>query len=124
MLKKIDAKSENACHSGLNIFTGDPVTFARAYEDMIKNTMVTSNSTNGITPEQYCQGWTVFDVMFTPTLENCEGFELITNTNTTVSIKFNEPIPQPGVEIVFIAEFDQLLSIDHTRNVTSDGMVG
>ncbi|KAH7706486.1 hypothetical protein AAVH_26275 [Aphelenchoides avenae] len=105
-------------------FWNDPVTFARPYQDMINNTTTAANITNGITPVDYSNGFAVFVIPMTSTLEDCEGMEPVTNTNTTVAIKFSEPVPSPGIELICIGEFDEILYIDHNRGVTSDSKVG
>lgn len=100
-----------------------PVQFVRAYIDMLDGCEQAPNTTNGITLEQYIAGWTFFVVTLTSSLEDSDGFELVRNGTTTVSLKFNRPIPNPGVSLICLGEFDQLLSIDRNRVVVTDGSV-
>lgn len=103
--------------------TAPPVQFVRAYVDMLDGCEHSANITNGISLEQYMSGWTFFVVTLTSSLEDSEGFELVRNGTTTIALKFNRPIPAPGVSLVCLGEFDQLLSIDRNRVVITDGAV-
>lgn len=100
----------------------DSTNYLRAYVDMQDATRNTINLTNGITQDQYRNGWTFFVFTLTSTLEDCDGFELIQNSTTTVQLKFNKPIDS-DVQLICIGEFDQILSIDHNRIAVSDGAV-
>lgn len=101
--------------------------YYRPYMDMLDATMtnVGGGNTNGITEEMFANGWTIFVIPLTSTLEDHDGFELVRNGTTTLNLKFNEAIPADGggVELICIGEFDQLLSIDQNRVVITDGAV-
>lgn len=96
-----------------------PVTFMRGYLDMMNASMSQRNLTNGITIYQYINGWTFFVIPLTPSLDDCGGVEPVRNGTTTVHIKFNEKL-QKGINIIYIGEFDQILTIDNARQVISD----
>lgn len=100
------------------------ISYARAYQDLIDHTSTDPNITNGITPEQFVKGFAFFKIPMTSTLKECEGFEPITNTSTVISAKFKNAVANPGIEIICLGEFDEILYIDATRRVTSDGKVG
>uniref|UniRef100_A0A915DMS5 Uncharacterized protein n=1 Tax=Ditylenchus dipsaci TaxID=166011 RepID=A0A915DMS5_9BILA len=104
-------------------FTGDRLSYMRAFVDMHNSSVPTENMTNGITIDKFLSGWTFFVIPLSSTLEDCGGFELIKNGTTTVSALFNTAIPNPGVTMLIIGEFDQLLSIDYNRVIMSDGSV-
>jgi len=95
----------------------------RPYMEMMDATMSGENTTNGITLQQYASGWTFFVVSLTPTPEDHRGFELVRNGTTTIHMRFSKEIEAPGVMLLCLAEFDQLLSIDQHRVVLGDGAV-
>ncbi|KAH7693291.1 Protein F19G12.2, partial [Aphelenchoides avenae] len=98
-----------------------PVQFVRAFVDMHDGCMPSHNTTNGITLEQYLDGWTFFVIPLAAALDDCGGFELVRNGTTTIALRFSTPIPDPGVSLICLGEFDQLLSIDKNRVVVADG---
>lgn len=99
-----------------------PRSFFRPYIDLIDATITTPNTTNGITPYKFMNGWTFFVVTLTATLEDNEGFELVKSGTTTLHLDFNSALTQ-GVELIVLGEFDQLLSIDQNRVVVGDGAI-
>ncbi|KAH7714307.1 Protein F19G12.2 [Aphelenchoides avenae] len=106
---------------------GKHQSYYRPYMDMLDATManVGGGNTNGITEEMFANGWTIFVIPLTSTLEDHDGFELVRNGTTSLNLKFAEAIPADGggVELICIGEFDQLLSIDQNRVVITDGAV-
>ena len=96
-----------------------PVNFVRGYVDMMNASMTQHNLTNGITMYQYKNGWTFFGIPLTPTLDDCGGVEPVRNGTTTVHVKFNEKL-EKGVNIIFLGEFDQILTVDSSRMIVSD----
>ncbi|KAI1690903.1 hypothetical protein Ddc_24589 [Ditylenchus destructor] len=104
-------------------FTGNDKNFMRAFVDMHNFTVPTENQTNGISLSQFQDGWTFFIVPLSSTLEDNGGFELVRNGTTTIQALFNTEIPAPGVTMLVVGEFDQLLSIDQSRVVLADGSV-
>ncbi|KAH7693596.1 Protein F19G12.2 [Aphelenchoides avenae] len=98
-----------------------PVQFVRAFVDMHDGCMPSQNTTKGITLEQYLDGWTFFVIPLAAALDDCGGFELVRNGTTTIALRFSTTIPDPGVTLICLGEFDQLLSIDKNRAVVADG---
>lgn len=95
----------------------------RPYIEMMDATMSQENTSNGITPQQYRNGWSFFVIILAPSLEDHRGFELVRNGTTTVHMKFRNEIPAGAAELICLAEFDQLLYIDQNRVVLADGTV-
>jgi hypothetical protein len=101
----------------------------RAYIDLWLALGANSGSTAGaiegpdISLERWLDGWTFFVVPMTSTLDDSGGFELIKSGTTTVHLKFSEPIPIGGVEMLMLGEFDQLFMIDESRKVVSDTQI-
>jgi hypothetical protein len=97
-----------------------PVSFVRGYVDMMNASSAQQNITNGITMAQFKNGWTFFVVPLTASLEDSNGFEPVRYGTTTLSLKFNEKIPAKGVQLIYIGEFDQVITIDNARVVVTD----
>lgn len=81
-----------------------------------------NNTTNGITLEQFLNGWAFFVIPLSPILDDCPGFELVRNGTTTVRVQFNNPLPE-SINVIMMGEFDHLLTIDQNRHVMTDGQV-
>ena len=95
----------------------------RAFVDLYESLGIAdSDKTNGIKFSQFLEGWTLFTVPLTSTLDDSGGFELIRNGSTNIRLSFSKPIPEGGLMMVVLAEFDQLISIDINRRVLSDNM--
>jgi hypothetical protein len=41
-----------------------------------------------------------------------------------VRLEFADPIPEGGVEMICLGEFDQMLMVDYNRHVVSDSTLG
>ena len=105
-------------------YSGDQKSYLRAYLDLMTNTVNGENTTNGITIEQFLDGWNLYIIPMNPSLDNCcGGYDLLRNGTTTIHLVFNELIPNEGVTMIVIGEFEQLLQIDQNRMVISDGTV-
>lgn len=96
--------------------------FIRAFVDMYEALGAANSNEKScdISYNQFKDGWTFFIVSLTSTLDDTCGFELLKSGTTTIRMRFNEPIPKEGVEMIVLGEFDQLLSIDLNRRVISD----
>jgi hypothetical protein len=101
-------------------YTGNQKNFIRAYMDMIMNTLNTENTTNGITINQFLNGWNFYIIPMNSTMDDCCGYDLIRNGTTTIQLVFNDLIPAEGLTMIVIGEFDQLLQIDQSRIVLTD----
>lgn len=73
--------------------------------------------------EQFCDGWTLFVIPMTSTLDDSCGFELLRSGTTSVRLQFNSEIPVGGVEMIVLGEFDQLIMIDYNRHIVSDSKI-
>lgn len=71
---------------------------------------------------QFKSGWTLFVIPLNSTLHDCLGVDPVRNGTTTLHIRFNDKLKK-GVNVVYIGEFDQVLTIDSTRAVVSDTSV-
>ncbi|KAH7721116.1 CBN-RNR-2 protein [Aphelenchoides avenae] len=100
-----------------------PKSFVRAFMDMHEGSMTDRNTTNAVTMEQFADGWNFHVFPLTSTLEDNAWMEPVHNCTTTVIVRFNRPIPDPGVSLIIMGEFDQILYIDQHRTVVADGSV-
>lgn len=97
----------------------------RPYVDMYECLgLANSDKTNGIKFSSFLDGWTIFTIPLTSTLDDAGGFELVRNGTTNIRLTFNEAIPEGGLILIILAEFDQLISIDSNRRILSDNIPG
>jgi hypothetical protein len=86
--------------------------------------MANSERSFDITMKEFKQGWTFFVIPLTSTLEDRCGFEFLRSGTTSIRATFNSAIPQGGVEMIVLGEFDQMIMIDYNRHVVSDSKLG
>lgn len=82
--------------------------------------MANSDRSCGITLEKFRKGWCFLTIALTSTLDDNCGFELVRNGSTNIRITFNDPVPVGGLELIVLAEFDQLLTVDFNRRIITD----
>ena len=75
------------------------------------------NQGNQITREDYPKGYTLFAFDLTPDLSNGPHISPIKQGNLRLGIQFADPLPVT-VNCILYAEFDSLIEIDASRNVT------
>lgn len=96
-------------------------TYMRCYHDFMAGIgLANSLESNGISPQQFKDGWCFFTFVMTSDLENTPAFELIKAGTTSLMIHFSEKVPTEGLVAIVYGEFDGLLFIDHNRQLTSD----
>ncbi|KAH7715379.1 Protein F19G12.2 [Aphelenchoides avenae] len=84
--------------------------------------LANSDRNNGLTLDRFRNGWCFFVVPLTSSLDDNCGLELVRNGSTNVRITFNSdsPVPAGGLELIVLAEFDQLVTVDFNRRVVTD----
>lgn len=99
--------------------------YVRAYVDFYEALgLANSDRSCDISWEQYGNGWTIFVVPLTSTLDDTCGFELLRAGTTSIHAKFNGNVPAGGIEMIVLGEFDQLAHIDFNRRVLLDSTIG
>ncbi|KAL3099594.1 hypothetical protein niasHS_003049 [Heterodera schachtii] len=99
--------------------------FMRAYVDLYEALgMANSDRSCDITRQQFKNGWTLFVIPLTSTLDDSVGYELLRSGTTTIRASFNTAIPGGGVEMIVLGEFDQMIMIDYNRHIVSDSKLG
>lgn len=93
--------------------------FVDLYESLA---LANSEHNNGLTMDRFRNGWCFFVIPLTSSLDDNCGLELVRNGSTNVRITFNSdtPVPAGGLELIVLAEFDQLVTIDFNRRVVTD----
>lgn len=95
--------------------------FIRAYHDQQEAMgFAFSNFSNTISREKFKNGWCLFVINMTSTLEDEECFDLVKTGTTTLRIQFAETVQDSGLELIVGAEFDSVLLIDNNRVVSTD----
>jgi hypothetical protein len=109
---------ENARQGGdKNIIRG----FIDFYEGMDH---VDQEKENGLTLYKYINGWTGWVFPLSATHHDAgDAFELVKNGTTVIKVHFSKAIEDPGLMILALGEFDQVLTVDANRVLSIDGAI-
>ena len=94
--------------------------FARSYASLFTSTgKIWQDEGNGLTRDEYRDGYTFFGFDLTP--DQCDGpcFNLVQKGNLRIEFHFRAAL-QTTVNVVAYAEFESVLEIDKNRNVIYD----
>lgn len=119
---------EIAAHAGGHVYPMVPYKlnfdqdqFVRPYVDMYEAlSLGNSDRSIDISYSQFKSGWTLFVIPLTSTMDDSCGFELLRSGTTSVRITFNKEVPNGGIEMIILGEFDQMLMIDYNRHIVTD----
>ena len=75
---------------------------------------------NGITLTDFKNSHCLFIFDLTPDEQDAGHWELIKEGSVSVDAEFGADVPEPGIEMIVYAEFDNLVTIDRNRNVYFD----
>ncbi|MGB5438026.1 MAG: hypothetical protein WBN90_00030, partial [Gammaproteobacteria bacterium] len=75
---------------------------------------------NWLDLSDFSQGSAMYVFDLSPDSSDDSHWELLKEGSTTIRMTFSEPIPQAGVKLLALAEFDNLITIDHFRNCYFD----
>ncbi|KAL3096329.1 hypothetical protein niasHS_004997 [Heterodera schachtii] len=114
---------EISVHAGGQMYPAVPhrmdfsgAAYIRPFVDMYEALgMANSERSMDITLDQFRDGWTIFVVPMTSTLDDSCGFELLRSGTTSIRLAFNEEIPAGGVEMVVLGEFDHWMILYEPR---------
>lgn len=91
--------------------------YARAYHDSMEHLgYVNTNESNGISNSMFRDGWCIYVFNLTNSQEDSNGFELVKDGSTTVTIRFNSAVPGDGIQLIAYAETDGLILIDRNSH--------
>ena len=94
---------------------------ARAYLQMFDTLGLSDeNKAIWITVDDFKNSMCLFAFDLTPDESDSTHWELIKNGCTTVHCTFDEPIKDPGLEMIVYAEFYNLAMIDRNRTIYFD----
>ena len=96
--------------------------FTRAFIQLFEGLGISDdNKGNNINLPKFKNGHCIFAFDLSPDEDDgSDHWDLIKEGATTVNIHFANPTPNEGIEILVYGEFDNLLTIDHTRNTFID----
>lgn len=94
--------------------------FARAFHDMLENTGMYGNDTNGINLDAYKNRLALFVFNLTNAQEVDNCFDLIKSGVTGITVNFADAVGVGGLAMIVYAEFDGLVILDKNRVLTSD----
>ncbi|XP_028514631.1 uncharacterized protein F54H12.2 [Exaiptasia diaphana] len=94
--------------------------FISAYQSMFTGTgMMFEDLGNGISRDEFNQGYGIFCFDLTPDLSNGAHYNLIRKGNLRLELQFAKTLPR-STNIIVLAEFENLIEIDNQRNVLFD----
>ena len=91
--------------------------YVQLYESMGQ---AKENMGNYISLEEFKASHCLFVFDLSPDEQDGSHWDLIKDGSVTVEAEFNEDIPDTGVEMIVYGEFDNLMTIDRSRNVYFD----
>jgi len=86
--------------------------FCQLFEGM---GMSGENKGNGIDLKSFANGWCLFCFDLSPDQDDGGHWDLAKEGSTAINIQFGANIPEPGVEVICYAEFDNLIILDRNR---------
>ncbi|CAI4220812.1 unnamed protein product [Auanema sp. JU1783] len=90
--------------------------YATAYVDMLEGLGIAhSDTSNGITPEMYKNGFAFFVFDISPTVHSSDLFDVIRQGNVALKLEFSQRVHNDGIYVIVYAEYDSILSIDQNR---------
>jgi hypothetical protein len=92
--------------------------YTRAFIQLFEGLGISDdNKGNTVNLTKFKNGICVFAFDLSPDEDDgSDHWDLVKEGATTVNIHFAEPTPAGGIEIIVYGEFDNLLTINHTRN--------
>jgi ribonucleoside-diphosphate reductase beta chain len=92
--------------------------YTRAFMQMFEGLGISDeNHGNNVTLNKFKYGHCLFVFDLSPDEDDgSDHWDLVREGATTVNVHFAEPTPNGGVEIIVYGEFDNLLTITHSRN--------
>ena len=95
--------------------------FARAYEHLHRTIGYTGHNIDcGITMDMFKDGYTIFPFNLTTTLEDEDGFDYVREGPTILHVQFKENVPENGVDVMMMLEYDSCLYVDKARTIRND----
>jgi hypothetical protein len=77
-----------------------------------------------ITLKKFVNGWAAWVFPLSSFLKDTgDSFELVRNGTTIIKAHFTQPIETPGLEMIALAEFDQIITINSDRILSTDGSI-
>jgi ribonucleoside-diphosphate reductase beta chain len=77
-----------------------------------------------LTMNKFVKGWAAWVFPLSSFLKDTgDSFELIRNGTTVIKAHFKHPIANPGLEMICFAEFDQIITINSDRILSTDGSI-
>ena len=91
--------------------------FIRAYNSLFSGTSkLNRDKGNGILRNDYRDGYTLYAFDLTADLGQDDHFNLAKHGNLRLALKFGEALAET-VTVITFAEFDNMIELDHDRNV-------
>ena len=96
-------------------------TYSQAYNALFDHINMFADELNhGINYDQFADGYCIFSVNLTPEGADSGAWSLIQEGSTYLRLKFDNEIPDGGIEVFIFAQFDSLILIDRHRSCVYD----
>jgi hypothetical protein len=99
--------------------------FVRAFFDLYSGLDLQDRETAiELTLKKFTNGWAVWAFPLSSFQKDIgDSFELIRNGTTVIKANFSKPIEAPGLQMITLAEFDQIITINSDRVLSTDGSI-
>ena len=95
--------------------------YVRAYTELFETLgTVRQDISNGISYSDFANGFCVLGVDLSPDGSDATHWQLIRSWSTFLKLVFDTAIPQHGIKVIVVGEFDNCLIIDGARNCFAD----
>ena len=92
----------------------------RSYASLFTGTgLMGEDQGNGISREEYADGYTLFAFDLTPDSDNSGHFHVVKTGNLRLELHFSMQLAR-AINVIVYAEFDNVIEIDKARNVLFD----
>ena len=116
----LTVNGENLPGKPLQLKFGQGSNYISAFQTLYAGThKMFENQGNGITREEYANGYTLFVFDLTPDLCLGDHAQPIKNGNVSIECQFGTAL-ETAINIVVLGEFQSLIEIDANRNVLCD----
>lgn len=82
--------------------------------------MAHTDKGNALSRQKYANGWTLLGFDLSQDSDDGAHWELVREGTTTLELRFGNPVPAGGLEVIIYAEYDNMITLDRNRQPSID----